>query len=50
MHCDVGNTWFVVMQSEADAVSTMLRIQKKEITYEASPSIQRLPLTSVQAF
>ncbi len=35
---DVGDTWFVSMESEADAIATMLSIQKQQITFLVTPS------------
>jgi len=37
---DVGATWFVSFASEAEAVATMLRIQKKEITHPDGSSLK----------
>ena len=39
---DVGDTWFVTMESEADAVSTMLAIRNQHITFNGAPIKARL--------
>jgi hypothetical protein len=39
---DVGDTWFVTMESEADAVATMLAIRNQAITFQGAPIKARL--------
>jgi len=42
IHCDIGDTWFVTMLNEADAIVTMKAIQSNKIKFNDQPMKARL--------
>lgn len=47
IHCDVGDTWFVLFTNESDAIATMKLIQSGKIKFNDQNMKARLKSSSI---